>query len=107
VSRGLVVVVKPARVPESGITGVFKPLFPLFAADALDTMKHSGMFALSETGRLDDVLFAAALTMREDDEIECPVHFEDTATAVRAFIGACPMQLAIQGRRCLGSGGGQ
>jgi len=97
----------PARVPESGITGVFKPLFPLFAADALDTMKHSGMFALSETGRLDDVLFAAALTMREDDEIECPVHFEDTATAVRAFIGACPMQLAIQGRRCLGSGGGQ
>ena len=41
-SRGLVVVVKPARVPESGITGVFKPLFPLFAADALDTMKHSG-----------------------------------------------------------------
>lgn len=96
VSRDLVVVVIPVRVPESGITGVFKPLFPLFPAAALDNMKHSGMFALSETGKLDDVLAAAALTVREDDEVECSVDFEDAGTAVRAFIGAGPMQLAIQ-----------
>ncbi len=96
VTRDLVAVVIPTRVPESGITGVFKPLFPLFAPDALDSMKHSGMFALSEPERLDDVLSAVELTVHEDDEIECPVDFEDTATAARAFIGAGPMQIAIE-----------
>ncbi len=29
------------------------------------------------------------------DWIECPVSFDDTSTAARAFIGAGPMQLAI------------
>ena len=61
VSRGTVVVVVPTRVPESGITSVFKPVFPLFAANALESMKGSGMFALSEPGKLEDVLAAAAL----------------------------------------------
>lgn len=96
VCRGVVAVVIPTRVPESGIPAVFKPLFPLFPPDALDSMRHSGMFALSEPGELDEVLAAAELPVREDDEIACPVAFNDISTAARAFIGAGPMQLAIQ-----------
>ena len=95
VSRDLVVVVIPTRVPEAGIASVFVPLFPLFPADALAAMKDSGMFALSEPGRLDALLSAAGLAVQDDDEIECPVIFHDTEDAVRAFIGAGPMQLAI------------
>ena len=95
VSRDLVVVVIPTRVPESGITSVFVPLFPLFPADALAAMKDSGMFALSEPGRLDALLSTVGLAVQHDDEIECPVVFQDTKDAVRAFTGSGPMQLAI------------
>lgn len=96
VSRALVAVVIPVRVPESGIAAVFKPLFPLFPSEALDGMKHSGMFALSEPGALDEVLGASGLHVDADEEIDSPVGFDDTDTAARAFIGAGPMQLAIQ-----------
>lgn len=96
VSRDLVAVVIPTRVPESGIAAVFKPLFPLFPPDALESMKHSGMFALSEPGKLDDLLAATGLAVQADDDIDCPVDFGDTDTAARAFIGAGPMQLAIR-----------
>jgi SAM-dependent methyltransferase len=95
VSRGLVAVVIPTRVSESGIAAVFKPLFPLFPPEALERMKHSGMFALSEPGKLDDLLPAIGRVVH-DDEIDCPTRFDDTETAVRAFIGAGPMQPAIQ-----------
>jgi hypothetical protein len=95
-SRGVVAVVIPARAPESGITSVFKPVFPLFAAEALESMKQSGMFALSEPGKLEEALSAAHLTTEEDDEIECPIVFEDVQAAERAFMGAGPTQLAIR-----------
>ena len=95
VSLGPVVVVVPTRVPESGITAVFKPVFPLFAPEALETMKGSGMFALSEPGKLEDVLATADLTPFEDKEIECPIGFADAESAERAFLGAGPTQLAI------------
>jgi SAM-dependent methyltransferase len=96
VSRDRVAVVIPTRVPESGIAAVFKPLFPLFPTQALESMKDSGMFALSEPGKLDDLLAAARLAVQDDDDIDCPVGFDDSDTAARAFIGAGPMQLAIQ-----------
>jgi SAM-dependent methyltransferase len=95
VSRGLVVAVVPARVPESGITSVFKPVFPLFAPETLETMKGSGMFALSEPGKLEDALASAGLTPSDDEEIECPIVFADSGVAERAFLGAGPIQLAI------------
>jgi SAM-dependent methyltransferase len=95
VSRDLVAVVIPTRVPESGIASVFAPLFPLFPSEVLATMKDSGMFALSEPGMLDALLSAVRLMVRDDEEIECPVIFNQTKDAVRAFIGAGPMQLAI------------
>ena len=96
VSRGAVAIVIPTRAPDSGITSVFMPVFPLFAAEALESMKQSGMFALSEPGKLDEVLSAAHLTIEADDEIECPIVFEDVQAAERAFMGAGPTQLAIR-----------
>lgn len=96
VSRGTVAVVIPTRVSESGITLVFKPVLPLFAPEALESMKQSGMFALSEPGKLEGVLAAAALTPYEDDEIECPIVFDDVNAAERAFMGAGPTALAIR-----------
>jgi SAM-dependent methyltransferase len=95
VSRDLVVVVIPARVPSSGIAAVFKSLFPLFPLEALESMKHSGMFALSEPGKLDALLAATGLAVQDDEEVDCRVHFDDDKTAARALIGAGPMQLAI------------
>jgi hypothetical protein len=95
VSRGQVAVVIPSRVSESGITLVCKPLFPHFAPEALESMKHSGMFALSEPGKLEEVLDAANLTVHEDDEIESLIFFDDASGAVRAFMGAGPTALAI------------
>jgi SAM-dependent methyltransferase len=96
VSRGSVAVVIPTRVPESGIAAVFKPVFPLFAEDVLAALKESGMFALSEPGKLEDVLSAAGLTAYDDEDIECPIAFEDVGAAERAFMGAGPTQLAIE-----------
>ena len=52
------------------------------------------MFALSEPVRLKDIA-AAGLTVRDDDEIDCPIVFDDVATAERAFMAAGPTQLAI------------
>jgi SAM-dependent methyltransferase len=96
VSRDLVAVVIPTLVPESGIAAVFKPLLPLFPPEALESMKQSGMFALSEPGKLDDLLAAAGLAMHDDNEIDCAVSFDHSNTAARAFIGAGPMAIAIQ-----------
>ncbi len=95
VSRGRVAVVIPSRVPESGITAVFSALVPLFPPAALQGMKQSGMFALSEPGRLDHVVAAAGLRIRDDDEIACPISFANADKAVRAFLGAGPMTFAI------------
>lgn len=86
----------PTRPQDSGIAAVFKPLFPLFPPDALDSMKHSGMFALSEPGALDELLTATGLQVHADEEIDCPVVFRNADTAARAFISAGPMQLAIE-----------
>jgi hypothetical protein len=91
-----VAVVIPSRVSESGIASVFKPLFPLFPPEALESMKHSGMFALSEPGKLEEVVAAAGLTTyHDDDEVESLIAFGDAAGAVRAFVGAGPTALAI------------
>ena len=96
VSRGSIAVVIPTRAPESGIAAVFKPVFPLFAEDGLARLRESGIFALSEPGKLDAVLAAAELTPYDDEEIECPIAFEDVGAAERAFMGAGPTQLAIE-----------
>jgi SAM-dependent methyltransferase len=96
VSHGLVAVVIPTRASDSGLTSVYKPLFPLFAPEALQSMKQSGIFALSEPNRLDETLAAAGLAVHLDDEIGLSIVFDDADTAERAFLGAGPTALAIQ-----------
>lgn len=96
VSRGSVVVVIPSRVPESGITSVFKPLFPLFPPQALESMRQSGMFALSDPGKVEEVIAAAGLELESDQEIACPIGFESADAAVRAFVGAGPTAAAVR-----------
>jgi SAM-dependent methyltransferase len=96
VSRGPVAVVTPSRASESGITSVFKQMFPLFLPEALEGMKQSGMFALSVPGRLEEVLAAAHLTVQVETEIETPIAFDNVDAAVRAFLGAGPTALAIR-----------
>jgi SAM-dependent methyltransferase len=96
VSRGPVAVVIPSRASESGITSVFKPLFPLFPPEALKSMKQSGIFALSVPGTLEEVLAAAHLTVQIDAEVETPIVFDTADAAVRAFLGAGPTVLAIR-----------
>jgi len=95
VCRDTVAVVVPSRANESGVAAVFGPMSPLFADEALATMRRSGMFALSEPSRLDDALAAAGLAPYHDHEIECPIVFDDVGVAERAFMAAGPMQLAI------------
>jgi SAM-dependent methyltransferase len=96
VSRGPVAVAVPARLADSGIAAVFAPLAGLFPVQALDRMRASGMFALSQPGRLDQVLTEAGLHVRQDDDIDSPAAFPDAATAVRAFAAAGPMAVAVQ-----------
>jgi hypothetical protein len=96
VSRGFVAIAIPSRASESGIASVYKPLFPLFPAQALESMRHSGIFALSEPNTLDDVLAAVGLRVQHDHEIDCPILFKDAAAALRAFVGAGPTAIAIQ-----------
>jgi len=96
VSLGPVAVVVPTRVSESGIAFVFKPLFPLFPPEALESMKQSGMFALSEPGKLEHTLAAAGLTALDDEEIKLSISFETADAAERAFVGAGPTALAIR-----------
>ena len=96
VSRGPVAVVTPSRASESGIASVFKPLFPLFQPEALESMKQSGIFSLSGPDKLEEVLVAAGLTVQADAEIECPIVFDSADFAVRAFLGAGPTALAIR-----------
>ena len=95
VSRGTVGIVIPTRVVDSGIASVFKPVLPLFADEALESLRQSGIFALSDPGKLEGVLAAAGLTPYADDEVECPMVFDDAGEGERAFLGAGPMQLAI------------
>lgn len=96
VARRTVAVVIPTRVAESGITLVMAALLPLFSASALDSLKRSGINALSEPGKLDDALASAGLLVLDDVEIECPSVFDAPESAIRAFLGAGPVTLASQ-----------
>lgn len=96
VSKGSVAVVIPSRASESGLAAVFQQLFPLFPREALETMKQSGIFALSAPGNLEDALAGAGLTTYEDEEVETPIVFDGIETATRAFVGAGPTQVAIE-----------
>lgn len=96
VSRGPVAVVVPTRTAESGLAEAFKPLLPLFPPEERARLKESGIFALSEPGKLENELAAAGMVVKESTDVECPVVFDSMETGVRAFVGAGPTMLAIQ-----------
>ncbi len=96
VSKGPVAVVVPSRVADSGLTAVFQQLFPLFPDGSLETMRQSGMFALSAPGSLEEVLATVGLEVFEDEELETPIPFDSIATGVRAFVAGGPMAVAVQ-----------
>jgi SAM-dependent methyltransferase len=96
VSKGPVAVVVPSRVADSGVTAVFQHLFPLFPPGSLESMRESGMFALSALGTLEEVLGGVGLEVFEDEELETPIPFDSIATAVRAFVAGGPMAVAVE-----------
>ncbi|MGN6564207.1 MAG: class I SAM-dependent methyltransferase [Thermomicrobiales bacterium] len=96
VTQGHVTVVVPSRAADSGIATVFQPTFPLFPPEALASLRQSGIFALSQSGQLEEVLAGAGLTIEEDLEFDCSPVFSNVDEAVRAFTGAGPMILAIR-----------
>jgi len=55
-----------------------------------------GPFALSEPGRLEDLLAGAGLTPKCAEETAVPFVFPDVDTAVRAHLSAGPARRAIQ-----------
>lgn len=60
-------------------------------------MKRSGIFALSEPGPArGDAEFTGLIAGGRTVEIDCPITFAGPDVAVRAFIGAGPMALAIR-----------
>lgn len=95
-SRGVVAVVIPVLGEQAGIAAVFQPVFPLFPEDGLAKLKESGIFALSAEGMLDETLTKAALHVRDDAVLDCPVSFSDSDEALQAFMQAGPTALAVR-----------
>jgi SAM-dependent methyltransferase len=96
VSRGPVAVVVPSRPSACGIATVFEPLAGLFPPGAGETLRQSGIFALSAPGALEAALAGARLAVFADAEIETPIVFDDADAAVRAFLAGGPAALAIR-----------
>lgn len=96
VARGQVAVAIPGPASESGLGEVIQALLPLFAPEVLEGLRKSGIFALSEPGRLEEALAGAGLDPGDDSRVDCPIGFEDADDAVRAFLGAGPVQFAIE-----------
>ncbi|MBA3417554.1 MAG: class I SAM-dependent methyltransferase [Geodermatophilaceae bacterium] len=88
VTRGQVWVVIPTRLAESGIPQVFASLTDLLPANAVPSLKLSGMYALSATGKLDEVLAVADLRTRSDATVDGTVEFPDVEAAIHAFLSA-------------------
>jgi SAM-dependent methyltransferase len=96
VSRGPVWVVVPSHLTDSGIPKVFAALMDLFPPKALPSLKHSGMYALSSPGSLEEALTAAGISAVSDDTVEAGSLFPDLDAAVRAFLSAGATALAVQ-----------
>lgn len=96
VSRGMVWVIIPTRLADSGIPQVFAAMMTLLPSEALASLKRSGMYALSAPGALEEVLAAAGMNPRADETVEAPSVFPDAAGTVGAFLGAGATALAIR-----------
>jgi len=96
VSRGEIWVVVPTQPAESGIARVFSFLADLFPAEDLASLRHSGIFALSAPGILEQALSTAGLRVLADETVAVPVVFADVPSGVRAFLSAGATALAVR-----------
>jgi SAM-dependent methyltransferase len=96
VSQGDVWVVIPTRLDNSAIPQVFATLMPLLPSEARSILKRSGMYALSGSGALDEVLATAGMIPRSDETIGATTVFADAAAAVEAFLSAGATELAVR-----------
>lgn len=96
VSRDTIVIVVPARIAESGIALVLKAVSSLFTEQDLVALRTSGMYALSSVDALEQSMDSAGLTVRDDNEVESVAVVADVDTAVRAFLAAGAVGLAIR-----------
>jgi len=96
VSQGDVWVVIPTRLDNSTIPQVFATLMPLLPSEARSILKRSGMYALSASGALDEVLATAGMIPRSDETIGATTVFADAAAAVEAFLSAGATELAVR-----------
>ncbi|HVF78998.1 MAG TPA: hypothetical protein VNA28_11935 [Solirubrobacteraceae bacterium] len=70
-------------------------MFPLYPNEALQSLKLSGIYALSAPEALEAALTGAGMSARDSVERETPIAFEAVDDALRAFMGAGPTRLAI------------
>ena len=96
VSRDDVWVIIPTRLDKSAIPQVFATLMPLLPSEARSILKRSGMYALSASGALDEVLATAGMIPRSDETIGATTMFAGAAAAVEAFLSAGATELAVQ-----------
>jgi SAM-dependent methyltransferase len=96
VSQGDVWVIIPTRLDKSAIPQVFATLMPLLPSEARSILKRSGMYALSASGALDEVLVTAGMIPRSDETIGATTMFAGAAAAVEAFLSAGATELAVQ-----------
>ena len=96
VSRDTIVIAVPARIAESGIALVLKAVSALFTEQDLGALRTSGMYALSSVDALEQSMDSAGLIVRDDDEVKSVAVLADVDTAVRAFLAAGAVGLAIR-----------
>ena len=96
VSRDTVVIVVPARLADSGIPRALTAVSSLFAAEDLAALRTSGMYALSPADALEEAMDIAGLRVRDDAEVDSSAVLADTETAVRAFLAAGAVGLAVR-----------
>jgi SAM-dependent methyltransferase len=96
VSRDTVVIVVPARLADSGIPRVLTAVSSLFAEEDLAALRTSGMYALSPAGALEEAMDVAGLRVRDDADVDSSAVLADTETAVRAFLAAGAVGLAVR-----------
>lgn len=63
-------------------------VFPLCADEALESMSEAGCSRSRRLGSASRSSPPLLVTPYEDDEIECPIVFDDVDAAKRAFMGA-------------------
>lgn len=91
-----VVVAVPGPPEDSELTPFLMALQPLMPAPPPGAAPSAGPFALSEPGKVEELLREAGLTPRDAGTVDCPLEFPDEETLLLGMLAAGPAVLAIQ-----------